>query len=75
MSRAFLMKKGTPESIMQRLEKAFKYVYDVPEFKAFNKKRRVDPDSWRDRKAYKGLLESQWKTATPVVKELGWTKK
>jgi len=75
MSRAFLMKKETPEPAMQTLEQAFKYVYDTPEFQEFNKKRRVDPDSWRDRKGYKELLESQWETAAPVVKELGWAAK
>ena len=66
------MKGGTPESIMKTLEKAFKYVYDTPELQEFNKKKRVDPDSWRGRKEYKESLESQWDTAAPIIKELGW---
>jgi len=75
MSRAYLMKGGTPESIMKTLEKAFKYVYDTPELQEFNKAKRVDPDSWRGRNEYKKLLETQWDMATPILEELGWIEK
>lgn len=75
MSRGFLMKKGTPAPILQTLEKAFEQVYKTPELQEFNKKQRVDPNSWRDREQYKKLLEQQWETATPIVKQLGWKAK
>lgn len=75
MSRGFLMKKGTPAPILQTLEKAFEHVYKTAELQEFNKKKRVDPDSWRNREQYKKLLEQQWQTATPIVKQLGWKAK
>jgi tripartite-type tricarboxylate transporter receptor subunit TctC len=73
--RGFLMKKGTDEIIMQKLEKAFKYVYNHPEFQALNTKNKVDKDSWYGRGAYTKLMEDTWDTAAPVIKELGWTAK
>ncbi len=75
ISRGYLMKNGTDERIMEKLENAFEHVYNLPEFQAFNKKRRVDKDSWRGREAYRKMLEAQWQTAEPIIKTLGWIKK
>lgn len=73
--RGFLMKKGTNQIIMQKLEKAFRNVYDHPEMRALNEKNKVDTDSWYGREAFTKLMEETWNTAAPVIKELGWTAK
>ncbi len=71
--RGLFVKKGTPEPIVQYLEKVFKHAYESDHHQAFLKRKAMTiVSSYRDREGTDKLLQNDLDTYVEAFKSLGW---
>jgi tripartite-type tricarboxylate transporter receptor subunit TctC len=65
--RGFAVKKGTPQPVIDRLEAAFKKVYDSPEYQKWAKENALDLiPGWMGQEEFANL----WKESMPMFQEV-----
>jgi tripartite-type tricarboxylate transporter receptor subunit TctC len=73
--RGFFVKKGTPQPAIDRLEAAFKKVYDSPEYQKYAKENGLDLNpGWLGQKELANLEKENMTTFHDVFVELGRIK-
>lgn len=73
--RGFAVKKGTPQPAIDRLQAAFKKVYDSAEYQKWAKENALDlTPGWMDPAPFAKLWEESLKTYNKVFVELGRVK-
>ncbi len=71
--RGLFVRKGTPEPIVDYLEKVFKKAYESDSHQAFLKRKAMDiVPSYRSRKGTTELLQNDIKSYIQAFKDLGW---
>lgn len=70
--RGFAVKKGTPQEAIDRLQVAFKKIYDSPEYQKWAKENALDViPGWMDSKQFAKLWEESVARFTKVFTQLG----
>lgn len=73
--RAFVVKKGTPQPVVDRLEAAFKKIYDSPEYQKYAKENGLDvTPGWMGQAELGKLMQSTFVLYKDMFTELGRIK-
>ncbi len=73
--RGFAVKKGTPQAAIDRLEAAFKKIYEMPEYQKWAKENALDVmPGWLNEQEFAKLWEESTKKFTKVFTQLGRIK-